>query len=158
MRPNLIFKKFNGFWNRKSKKSNKRKGFKNMTFFLHGFFTNFGKSWDGLGEVLGSILASKKNPQRPKLYSMCCARTAALHCGNKKQKVNASRVFLQQSLHHVQKCRQERKMCQHMANLGLQNRGWSVPRREKNDQEARQMQQDVKNAPKKRLRPKKKPK
>ena len=25
--------------------------------------------------------------------SMCCARTSALHCGNEKQKVNASRVF-----------------------------------------------------------------
>ena len=24
---------------------------------------------------------------------MCCARTAALHCGNEKQKVNASKVF-----------------------------------------------------------------
>ena len=89
---------------------------------------------------------------------MCCARTAALHCGNEKQKVNASKVFLQQSLQHVEKCRQERNVCQHMANLGLQNRGWSVPSREKNDQKPRQMQQDVKNAPKKRLRPKKEPK
>ena len=86
--------------------------------------------------------------------SMCCARTAALHCGNEKQKVNASKVFLQQSLQHVEKCRQERNVCQHMANLGLQNRGWSVPSREKNDQKGRQMQQDAKNAPKKRLRAK----
>ena len=35
--------------------------------------------------------------------SMCCARTAALQGGNEKQKVNASRDFLQHSLHHVQK-------------------------------------------------------
>ena len=35
--------------------------------------------------------------------SMCCARTAALQGGSEKQKVNASRDFLQQSLHHVQK-------------------------------------------------------
>ena len=41
---------------------------------------------------------------------MCFARTAALHCGNKKQKGNASRFFLQQSLHHAQKCHQERNM------------------------------------------------
>ena len=34
---------------------------------------------------------------------MCCARTAALLGGDEKQKVNASRDFLQQSLHHVQK-------------------------------------------------------
>ena len=34
---------------------------------------------------------------------MCCARTAALQDGYEKQKVNASRDFLQQSLHHVQK-------------------------------------------------------
>ena len=34
---------------------------------------------------------------------MCCARTAALQGGYEKQKVNASRDFLQQSLHHVQK-------------------------------------------------------
>ena len=34
---------------------------------------------------------------------MCCARTAALHGGYEKQKVNASRDFWQQSLHHVQK-------------------------------------------------------
>ena len=46
------------------------------------------------------------------------------------------------------------KCLQHMANLGLQNRGWSVPSREKNDQKGRQMQQDAKNAPKKRLRAK----
>ena len=90
--------------------------------------------------------------------SMCCARTAALQDGHEKQQVNASRVFLQQSLRHVQKCRQERNMCQHMANWGLQNRGWSAPSREKNDQKARQMQQAAKNAPKKRLRPKKEPK
>ena len=90
--------------------------------------------------------------------SMCCARTAALHSGNEKQKVNASKVFLQQSLQHVEKCRQERNVCQHMANLGLQNRGWSVPSREKNDQKGRQMQQDAKNAPKKRLRAKNVPK
>ena len=48
---------------------------------------------------------------------MCCARTAALHCGNEKQKVNASGV-LQQSLHHVKKCRQERNICPHIANVG----------------------------------------
>ena len=35
---------------------------------------------------------------------MCFARTAALHCGYEKQKVNASRDFWQQFLHHVQKC------------------------------------------------------
>ena len=35
--------------------------------------------------------------------SMCCARTAALQGGYEKQKVNASRGFLQQSLHHVPK-------------------------------------------------------
>ena len=86
--------------------------------------------------------------------SMYCARTAALQGGYEKQKVNASKVFLQQSLQHVEKCRQERNVCQHMANLGLQNRGWSVPSREKNDQKGRQMQQDAKNAPKKRLRAK----
>ena len=34
---------------------------------------------------------------------MCCARTAALQDGYEKQQVNASRDFLQQSLHHVQK-------------------------------------------------------
>ena len=34
---------------------------------------------------------------------MCFARTAALQDGYEKQKVNASRDFLQQSLHHVQK-------------------------------------------------------
>ena len=38
------------------------------------------------------------------LDSMCCARTAALHCGNEKRKVTASKAFLQQLLHHVQKC------------------------------------------------------
>ena len=86
--------------------------------------------------------------------SMCFARTAALHCGNEKQKGNASRVFLQPFLHPVDKCRQERKMCQHMANLGFQNRGWSAQRREKNEQKVRQMQQDAKNAPKQRLRAK----
>ena len=32
---------------------------------------------------------------------MCCARTAALQGGYEKQKVNASRNVLQQSLHHV---------------------------------------------------------
>ena len=35
--------------------------------------------------------------------SMCCVRTAALQGGYEKQKVNASRGFLQQSQHHVQK-------------------------------------------------------
>ena len=35
--------------------------------------------------------------------SMCCARTAALQGGYEKQKVKASRDFLQQLLHHVQK-------------------------------------------------------
>ena len=35
--------------------------------------------------------------------SMCCARTAALQDGYEKQQVNASRDFLQQSIHHVQK-------------------------------------------------------
>ena len=35
--------------------------------------------------------------------SMCCARTAALQGGYEKQQVNASRDFLQQSIHHVQK-------------------------------------------------------
>ena len=35
--------------------------------------------------------------------SMCCARTAALQGGSVKHKVNASRDFLQQLLHHVQK-------------------------------------------------------
>ena len=45
-----------------------KKGFKNMTFFLHGFCTNFGPIWEGLGGVLGSILASKTGPQRAKLY------------------------------------------------------------------------------------------
>ena len=89
---------------------------------------------------------------------MCVARNPALQGGNEKQKVNASKVFLQQSLQHVEKCRQERNVCQHMANLGLQNRGWSVPSREKNDQKGRQMQQDAKNAPKKRLRAKNVPK
>ena len=34
---------------------------------------------------------------------MCCACTAALQGGYQKQKVNASRDFLQQSLPHVQK-------------------------------------------------------
>ena len=34
---------------------------------------------------------------------MCFARTAALQGGFEKQKVNASRDFLHQSLHHVQK-------------------------------------------------------
>ena len=34
---------------------------------------------------------------------MCCARTAALQGGNEKQKVNDSRDFLQQFLHHVPK-------------------------------------------------------
>ena len=34
--------------------------------------------------------------------SMCCARTAALQGGLEKQKVNASRNFLQQSVHNVQ--------------------------------------------------------
>ena len=34
--------------------------------------------------------------------SMCCARTAALQGGCVKQKVNASRDFLQQSMHPVQ--------------------------------------------------------
>ena len=33
---------------------------------------------------------------------MCFARTAALQGGCEKQKVNASRDFLQQSMHHVQ--------------------------------------------------------
>ena len=43
------------------------------------------------------------------LNSMCFARTAALHGGNEKQKVNASRFFLQQSLHHVEKYRPRAK-------------------------------------------------
>ena len=34
--------------------------------------------------------------------SMCCACTAALQGGYEKQKVNASRDFLQQSVHNVQ--------------------------------------------------------
>ena len=34
--------------------------------------------------------------------SMCCARTAALQGGFEKQKVNARRDFIQQSVHHVQ--------------------------------------------------------
>ena len=41
---------------------------------------------------------------------MCVARTAALHGGNEKQKVHASRDFLQQFLHHVQKCSWEAKI------------------------------------------------
>jgi hypothetical protein len=43
------------------------------------------------------------------------------------------------------------------SQLGLKNQGWSVPSREKNDQKGQQMQQDAKNAPKKRLRAKKGP-
>ena len=35
--------------------------------------------------------------------SMCFARTAALQGGFEKQKVNASKEFLQQFVHHVQK-------------------------------------------------------
>ena len=35
--------------------------------------------------------------------SVCCARTAALQGGYEKQKVKASRDFLQQLLHHVPK-------------------------------------------------------
>ena len=34
---------------------------------------------------------------------MCCARTAALQGGYKKQKMNTSRDFLQQLLHQVPK-------------------------------------------------------
>ena len=34
---------------------------------------------------------------------MCFARTAALQGGFEKQKVNASKEFLQQFVHHVQK-------------------------------------------------------
>ena len=35
---------------------------------------------------------------------MCCARTAAQQGGYEKQKENACRDFLQQSLHHVRQC------------------------------------------------------
>ena len=86
--------------------------------------------WGALGAILGfpgnqDVL--KRCPRAPKRRqdrnfwgnltqlgsnSMCCARTAALHSGNEKQKVNASKVFLQQSLQHVEKCRQERNVCQ----------------------------------------------
>ena len=32
-----------------------KKGFKNMTFFLHGFFIYFGRILEGLGRVLGGF-------------------------------------------------------------------------------------------------------
>ena len=49
---------------------------------------------------------------------MCFARTAALHCGNEKQKVNASRVFLQQFLHRVEQCRPKEKNVPTYGQLG----------------------------------------
>ena len=63
---------------------------------------------------------------------MCFARTAALQGGYEKQKVTASRDFLQQSLHHVQKSvesyaktafcscvRHVRKSIKHRKNCGF---------------------------------------
>ena len=60
--------------------------------------------------------------------------------------------------HHASRAKKPRKMWPNRptySQLGLKNQGWSVPSREKNDPKARQIQQDAKNAPKKRLRPKK---
>ena len=68
--------------------------------------------------------------------SMCFARTAALQGGFEKQKVNASKGFLQQSMRHVQKsfesygknmfCRHVRhvpKSIKHRKNCGFVARG-----------------------------------
>ena len=41
-----------------------KKGFKNMTFFLHGFFTNFGRILEGLGRVLGRFWGAFWSPKR----------------------------------------------------------------------------------------------
>ena len=41
-----------------------KKGFKNMTFFLHGFCTNFGPIWEGLGKVLGRFWGAFWRPKR----------------------------------------------------------------------------------------------
>ena len=53
---------------------------------------------------------------------MCCARTAALQGGYEKQKVNASRDFLQHSLHHVQ------KSLESYAKNMFGSREWHVPK------------------------------
>ena len=53
---------------------------------------------------------------------MRCARTAALQGGYEKQKVNASRDFLQHSLHHVQ------KSLESYAKNMFGSREWHVPK------------------------------
>ena len=63
--------KTNGFWNRKSRKNNLKRLQKHdlfSTWLFHQIWTDFARSWEGLGEVLGNILASKKNPKRAKWY------------------------------------------------------------------------------------------
>ena len=53
---------------------------------------------------------------------MCCARTAALQGGFEKQKVNASKGVLQQSMRHVQKSFEsygKNMLCRHV---------WHVPK------------------------------
>ena len=37
-----------------------------FSWIFHQFWTDFAGSWEGLGEVLGSILASQKDPKRAK--------------------------------------------------------------------------------------------
>ena len=57
------------------------------------------RSWGGLGRswrsfcLVFSLLFFTSVFHRFFLDSMCCARTAALQCGNEKQKVNAIRDF-----------------------------------------------------------------
>ena len=85
---------------------------------LDGFWEGFGTFLASPGELLALFFydfvahRAQEAAKRPLsldlgrvwMDSMCCARTAALHCGNEKQKVTASKAFLQQLLHHVQKC------------------------------------------------------